>query len=115
MNLVGNAIKFTEKGWVEILVRFESNSDRNILCVDVKDTGIGLTPQEQGRLFEAFTQADKSTTRRFGGTGLGLAISRRLARLLGGDIQVKSSPGVGSTFSLSIECGPQSSVDIANE
>jgi PAS domain S-box-containing protein len=105
MNLLGNAIKFTQQGSVRLLVRFKSVKFANVLWVEVQDTGIGLKPDESERLFEAFTQADKSTTRRFGGTGLGLTISRRLARLLGGDIQVESNPGVGSTFSLCIDCG----------
>jgi CheY-like chemotaxis protein len=110
MNLLGNAIKFTEHGSVQIAVNFAPAS--GALHVAVKDTGIGLTPQELERLFEAFTQADKSTTRRFGGTGLGLTISRRLARLLGGDIQVESVPGVGSTFSVSIDCGSAQALEM---
>jgi CheY-like chemotaxis protein len=105
MNLLGNAIKFTERGSVQVVVSFQPASAFNMLSVAVRDTGIGLKPDESDRLFEAFTQADKSTTRRFGGTGLGLTISRRLARLLGGDIQVESVPGVGSTFSVTIDCG----------
>jgi PAS domain S-box-containing protein len=105
MNLLGNAIKFTERGSVQIVVTFNSSPPSNVLRVAVHDTGIGFNPDDSERLFEAFTQADKSTTRRFGGTGLGLTISRRLARLLGGDIQVESVPGVGSTFSVSIDCG----------
>jgi PAS domain S-box-containing protein len=112
VNLVGNAIKFTEKGSVEIVVRYESMPGKNVLHIDVRDTGIGLTSEELGRLFQAFTQADKSTTRRFGGTGLGLTISRSLARLLGGDVQASSDPGIGSTFSVSIDCGPESTSDM---
>ena len=112
LNLVGNAIKFTEKGSVELVVRFDFTSGTNLLNIDVKDTGIGLTSEELGRLFHAFTQADKSTTRRFGGTGLGLTISRSLARLLGGDVQARSDPGIGSTFSVSIDCGPESGSDL---
>ncbi len=106
VNLLGNAIKFTEKGSVTMVVRFEPVAGVNLLHVDVEDSGIGLTPQQLDQLFQPFTQADKSTTRRFGGTGLGLTISRRLARLLGGEVQVKSERGVGSTFSVTIECGP---------
>jgi signal transduction histidine kinase len=106
VNLLGNAIKFTEKGTVGLHVRFEEKESGNHLLVDVSDSGIGLTPEQLDRLFEVFTQADESTTRRFGGTGLGLAISRQLARVLGGDIEVKSEPGVGSRFTASIECGP---------
>ncbi len=115
VNLVGNAIKFTAKGSVEMSVRFKTAGDETQLVVDVKDTGIGLHPTELERLFQPFTQADKSTTRRFGGTGLGLTISRKLARHLGGDIQVQSEPGVGSTFSVSIECGPAGSLELLEE
>jgi PAS domain S-box-containing protein len=107
INLLANAIKFTDHGSIEMRVRYDSSNGTNVLTVDVQDTGIGLTADELGRLFHAFTQADKSTTRRFGGTGLGLTISRKLARLFGGDIQVKSTPGVGSTFSMSIDCGAE--------
>jgi len=107
MNLMGNAIKFTERGHVDIIVSIESVSEHPpMLCIETVDTGIGMTPEQVGRLFEPFTQADGSMTRRFGGTGLGLSISRRLAQLLGGDISVTSSPGRGSTFTLKVETGP---------
>ena len=105
INLLGNAIKFTEKGSVEIDVRFVVAGELGMLHIDVKDSGIGLTPPQMNKLFQSFMQADESTTRRFGGTGLGLTISRRLAHLLGGDISVKSAAGIGSIFSLSISCG----------
>src|SRR5439155_618986 len=75
------------------------------LCFEVIDTGIGLDAEQQARLFTAFSQADASTTRRFGGTGLGLAISKRLAGMLGGDLRVRSLPGEGSTFTLTIDVG----------
>lgn len=102
-NLVGNAIKFTERGGVEISVRLVSNlqeqADAVTLHWDVKDTGIGMTLQQQARLFEAYAQADSSIARRFGGTGLGLMISRQLVELMGGTITMASTPGQGSTFS----------------
>jgi len=107
MNLAGNAVKFTEKGGVRIAVRCLRPPDASPrMEFAVSDTGIGLKAEGIARLFEPFTQADGSTTRRFGGTGLGLTISKRLAEILGGDIEVESSPGVGSTFTVSIDPGP---------
>lgn len=101
-NLVNNAVKFTEHGEISIHVRnLENNPDHVHLLFEVRDTGIGMTPEQQGRLFQAFTQADGSTTRKYGGTGLGLTISKRLIELMNGSIQVKSEPGIGSTFSFS--------------
>ncbi len=99
VNLLSNAVKFTEKG--EIVLRASRASDAPDsleILFEVRDTGIGIPAQTQGRLFQAFTQADASTTRRFGGTGLGLAISKRLIELMGGRIGVRSVPGEGSTF-----------------
>ena len=107
MNLVGNAIKFTGVGSVVVLVRVEEEQGHQpLLTFEVADTGVGMTDEQVGRLFQPFSQADGSTTRQFGGTGLGLAISRRLARLLGGDVRVESTPGRGSRFTLVLRTGP---------
>ncbi len=102
LNLVGNAIKFTPRGSVRLEV---GPVEDTRLRFEVIDTGIGLDAEQQARLFTAFSQADASTTRRFGGTGLGLAISKRLAGMLGGDLRVRSLPGEGSTFTLTIDVG----------
>ncbi len=108
VNLVGNAVKFTERGGVRLVVRMTERPDvgRTALAFDVVDTGIGLTPEQIERIFNPFTQADPSTTRRFGGTGLGLVISKRLAEALGGRLSVQSTPGVGSTFTVTVDPGP---------
>ncbi len=118
INLVGNAVKFTQKGEVRIAARLVDESGAPPrLRFDVIDTGIGLNREQISRLFQPFTQADSSTTRKFGGTGLGLTISRRFAEMLGGDICVESAPGKGSTFTVTIEVGPMDNVrmiDIAD-
>ena len=107
VNLVGNAIKFTESGRVKIGVYREITYFSHTIRFEVSDTGIGMTAEQMERLFQPFTQADASTTRRFGGTGLGLTISKRLAKLLGGDIAMRSEPGVGSTFTFRVDGGPR--------
>ncbi|WP_343629296.1 response regulator [Roseateles sp.] len=108
-NLLSNALKFTEKGSVRMDVQGTADGR---LVFSVRDTGIGIAPQQQALIFEAFRQADGSTHRKYGGTGLGLSISRDLARLLGGDIHLASTPGQGSTFSLVL---PQSYVPPAED
>ena len=98
-NLIGNAIKFTDEGEVVLHVSLDQEKgDSAVVRFEVKDTGIGMTEEERGRLFQAFTQADVSTTRRYGGTGLGLVISKQLAEMMGGEMGVQSEPGKGSTF-----------------
>ena len=99
INYTNNAVKFTERGGVDIQVRVRERSEKNVLLwFGVRDTGIGIDDAVKGRLFEAFTQGDSTTTRRFGGTGLGLAISKRLTTLMGGEVGVESQPGQGSSF-----------------
>jgi len=102
-NLAGNAVKFTHNGTINILIRYEDESDT--LYFEVKDTGIGLTSDQKNKVFEPFTQADSTTTRKYGGTGLGLYISKQLAHLLEGDLYVDSQPGLGSEFVLAIHPG----------
>ncbi len=105
VNLLSNAIKFTSHGRVELLLGYRQpadGTDRGELTFAVKDSGIGMTTEQMGKLFRPFTQADSSTTRKFGGTGLGLTISRRLANMMEGDLTVTSEYGVGSTFTLTI-------------
>ncbi len=96
LNLLSNACKFTERGEVALEVRREGA----MVVAEVRDSGIGLSAEQMDRLFEEFSQADASTTRKYGGTGLGLAISRRLCRIMGGDIEVESTPGEGSVFTM---------------
>jgi len=99
LNLFSNACKFTKQGEVRLTVR-NLVDGHNWIEFAVSDTGIGMTPEQQARLFEEFTQADSSTARRYGGTGLGLAITRKLARMMGGDVTVASEQGKGSVFTV---------------
>ncbi|MBU0639766.1 MAG: PAS domain S-box protein [Planctomycetes bacterium] len=119
VNLIGNAVKFTEQGGVRLVARLVSTpeytrTEQAGLQIDVIDSGIGLSAEQMSGLFQAFTQADSTTTRRYGGTGLGLAISKRLASLLGGDICVHSRPGAGSTFRVTIATGSLRGVRIVD-
>jgi signal transduction histidine kinase/DNA-binding response OmpR family regulator len=103
-NLLGNALKFTDRGGAMIRARTEPlGNGRTRAILSVSDTGIGLSAAQRARLFQPFSQADGSTTRRYGGTGLGLSIVRRLAQLMGGDVTVESAPGAGSTFTVTLD------------
>jgi len=103
LNLVNNAIKFTESG--RIIITVWCDAEQEMMYTTVEDTGIGIEQKMIEKVFESFTQADKSTTRKFGGTGLGLTLSRRLAKMLGGDLTVESTPGKGSKFTMSVSTG----------
>jgi PAS domain S-box-containing protein len=114
LNLTGNAIKFTAQGTVAVRIRLlEENPLSVLLRCEVQDTGVGIAPEDQRRLFTAFEQVDGSTTRQFGGTGLGLAISKRLVEMMGGEIGVDSRPGQGSTFWLTARLGKGPAVPAA--
>jgi signal transduction histidine kinase/putative methionine-R-sulfoxide reductase with GAF domain len=106
LNLLSNACKFTKEGEVKLQVRRMADG-RDVIELSVSDTGIGMTPEQQAKLFEEFTQADATTAQRFGGTGLGLAIARKLARMMGGDVTVTSEPGKGSVFTLRLPGGAE--------
>ncbi len=111
VNLMSNAIKFTEQGEVVVRVQILSKDEDAVgVCFQVVDTGIGITPEAQAKIFGAFAQADTSTTRQYGGTGLGLAICERLVKLMGGQIGVESSPGEGATFWFVLELARQGSL-----
>jgi signal transduction histidine kinase/DNA-binding response OmpR family regulator/CHASE3 domain sensor protein len=110
-NLISNALKFTSKGAVTLSVKKQPENDK-VICFSVTDTGIGILPEKQHLIFEAFQQADGTTKRKYGGTGLGLSISRELSRLLGGEITLKSEPNKGSEFTL---CVPVSKANTVTE
>jgi len=106
LNYLGNAVKFTERGHITLTGKVLEETDTDyLLRFEVSDTGIGLTNEQQSRMFRAFEQADNSTTRKYGGTGLGLAITQRIAQLMGGDVGVESVPGQGSMFWLTVRLG----------
>jgi PAS domain S-box-containing protein len=108
LNLASNAVKFTRDGTITITGTRYRIPGHETIMLEVKDSGIGMTAEQVGKLFRDFQQADASTTRKYGGTGLGLAISRRICRMMGGDIVVQSVPGAGSTFTIQLPCGPAS-------
>jgi signal transduction histidine kinase len=100
LNLMSNANKFTERGTITVDARHGQENGRDCVTIAVADTGIGMTPEQMGKLFQEFSQADAATTRKYGGTGLGLAISKRFCQMMGGDITVESEVGRGSTFTI---------------
>src|SRR5262249_3867248 len=104
LNLLSNACKFTKAGQVKFAARKVSNGSKFVEFA-VSDTAIGMTAEQQAKLFEEFSQADATTAQRFGGTGLGLAISRKLAGMMGGDVTVASEPGKGSVFTVRLPAG----------
>jgi CheY-like chemotaxis protein len=112
-NLLSNACKFTDRGTIALTVDRETLDGQDWMVFGVADTGIGMTPEQRARLFEAFSQADAATTRKYGGTGLGLALSRRLCRMMGGDVTVASAPGRGSTFTIRLPAHVAAAVEEA--
>ena len=115
MNLLANAAKFTSDGHILLAVDREYRDGTPYVRFKVSDTGIGIPADNQDRLFEAFTQADTSTTRQFGGTGLGLAISSRYCKLMGGGISVESEPGKGSVFTVRLPAGTAETPDVSGK
>ncbi len=106
-NLVGNAVKFTEQGGVKVVMRMLPSDDSGPrIAIDVIDSGIGVTPEQIDKIFDPFAQADSSTTRKYGGTGLGLPITKRFVEAMGGEISIRSKPGKGSAFTVSLPTGP---------
>ena len=114
MNVAGNAIKFTPAGQVTLTCRVAPSGEASFIQFIVADTGIGMSPEQLSRIFRPFEQADSSTTRRFGGTGLGLSISKRFAEAMGGQIEVRSQPGAGSVFTVTIAAGSLTGVRMIN-
>ncbi len=100
LNLMSNANKFTEKGTITIAAHQGQENGRDWITIAVADSGIGMTPEQMGKLFQEFSQASSTTASKYGGTGLGLVISRRFCQMMGGDITVESEPGRGSTFTI---------------
>jgi len=115
LNLLSNACKFTEKGQVSLNVRRATIDGGSWIEFAVTDTGIGMTPEQMGKLFEEFSQAEATTARQYGGTGLGLAITRKLARMMGGDVTVTSEVGKGSVFTIRVPAGGAASTAAASE
>jgi len=107
LNLLSNACKFTEGGSVTLTARRDGTAEGGEIVLAVRDTGIGMTPDQLAKLFQAFTQADAATTRKYGGSGLGLVISRKFVRMMGGDIAVESTPGRGTTFTVRLPADPE--------
>jgi len=115
-NLCGNAIKFTEEGSVKILINYNATDNENVeITCSVSDTGVGIPADKLDHIFEKFSQADDSITRKYGGTGLGLAITKQLVELMGGEIHVESKPGAGSTFTVQLSFTRTSASDTADE
>ena len=114
-NLLGNAVKFTDKGEISVTAKCQQRTNEGglVIRVNIKDTGIGIAPAAVERIFDSFSQADGSTTRRFGGTGLGLTISRQLTQLMGGDLHVESVPGQGSCFWFTVTLGASTATSMA--
>jgi signal transduction histidine kinase len=108
LNLMSNANKFTEKGKVTIAAHRGQENGRNWITLSVADTGIGMTAEQMGKLFQEFSQASSKTASKYGGTGLGLVISRRFCQMMGGDITVESEPGKGSVFTVRLPDGAPS-------
>ena len=100
LNLMSNANKFTERGTITVHARHGQENGRDWITIAVADTGIGMTPEQMGKLFQEFSQASSTTASKYGGTGLGLAISKRFCEMMGGDITVESEPGKGSVFTV---------------
>jgi signal transduction histidine kinase len=105
LNLLSNANKFTERGTISVDARQGQENGRDWITLAVADTGIGMTPEQMGKLFQEFSQAEASTARKYGGTGLGLAISKRFCQMMGGDITVESELGKGSVFTVRLPKG----------